>query len=114
MKVTRFRRDDQLPSLKLTWHLKMDGWKMYFLLKLNSPFSGAMLVSGSVKHSGMEASRFQAGRPVEGISVQDMKTFLKDTDGLDVVLNSLSDLGTTCETIRLCFLMKVVWLICTT
>ena len=27
-----------------------------------------------------------------------MKTFLKDTDGLDVVLNSLSDLGTTCST----------------
>ena len=27
--------------------------------------------------------------------MQDMKTFLKDTDGLDVVLNSLSDLGTT-------------------
>ncbi len=25
---------NKVPSLKLTWHLKMDGWKMYFLLKM--------------------------------------------------------------------------------
>ena len=25
---------NKVPSLKLTWHLKMDGWKMYFLLNM--------------------------------------------------------------------------------
>ena len=30
--IESFESDDQLPSLKLTWHLKMDGWNTSFLL----------------------------------------------------------------------------------
>ena len=36
----------KVPSLKLTWLLKIDGWKMYFLLGM--PIFRGMLVSGSV------------------------------------------------------------------
>ena len=35
-----------IPSLRLTWHLKMDGWKTTFLW--DSLFSGSMSVSGRV------------------------------------------------------------------
>ena len=38
-----------LPSLKLTWHLKNDGWKTTFLLG-RPIFRGKLLVSGSVLH----------------------------------------------------------------
>ena len=41
--------------------------------------------------------------------MQDMKTFLKETDGLDVVLNSLSDLGTTCSTACVSLNTDVYW-----
>ena len=34
----------QIPSLKLTWHLKMDGWNTIASF-LDGLFSGAMLVS---------------------------------------------------------------------
>ena len=36
-----------LPSLKLTWPLKVDGWKMNFLLG-NPIFRGELLVLGNV------------------------------------------------------------------
>ena len=40
-----------VPSLKLTWHLKMDGWNTSFLLGWPI-FRGELLVSGSVNHQG--------------------------------------------------------------
>ncbi len=51
-KTTTFSKKHHLsfsvPSLKLTLHLKMDGWNTSFLSFWDGLFSGAMLVSGSV------------------------------------------------------------------
>ena len=43
-----------LPSLKLTWHLKMDGWNTFSFPFWEALFSGAILVSGRVVFDGVK------------------------------------------------------------
>ena len=51
-------QEKQLPSLKLTWPLKMDGWKMNFLL--GRPICrGELLVFGRVKTSSISCLQIE-------------------------------------------------------
>ena len=47
-----------IPSLKLTWHLNMDGWNTTVGSFWDGLFSGAMLVSGSVVLSTIHLYHF--------------------------------------------------------
>ncbi len=88
---TRFPHRNGLPSLELTWHLKMDGWKTSFLLGwpifrcyvtfrecISSNFTGSMssclaiglfgsIITGSEQHSPIHPRKKLVMRPYQGV-----------------------------------------------